>query len=221
MLTHRPPHTHSARILRFADADTVVLLIEGLFGTWTTHYVRLEGIESFELDGPDAAKAKAFRQELNRLLQGRDVLVHLTSHGHDKYARLRGRVTVGDSDLAEEIVKRGFAWHCTAKQSAALHAATRTAAPLAAVVITGCNIAKDAGTLIVMNGARSGTGTNGLGRADQHIDAAVKATNTTPTHAVLWVLGGVALIALVAGIIWLVHNRGKLAGLAASLATKA
>ena len=55
-----PPNTHAARILRFADGDTAVLLIEGL-GNWSEKYVRLIGIESYKLDGPDRSKAQAIR----------------------------------------------------------------------------------------------------------------------------------------------------------------
>lgn len=74
---YHPPNTHRARIMRVADGDTVLVLIEGLWGTWSEKYVRLAGIESYELDGPDAAKVKAVKVELNSLLEGRNVLVHL------------------------------------------------------------------------------------------------------------------------------------------------
>jgi endonuclease YncB( thermonuclease family) len=129
MRVFTPPNTHRARIIRFADADTVLLLIEGLFGSWQEKYVRLKGIESWELNGPDSDKAIAARNELNRLLENRLCYVHLASHGRDLYDRLRGRVTVGESDLATELVKRGLAWHCSASESRAAHKAQPPAVP--------------------------------------------------------------------------------------------
>ena len=124
---YHPPNTHRARIMRVADGDTVLVLIEGLWGTWSEKYVRLAGIESYELDGPDAAKVKAVKVELNSLLEGRNVLVHLQGNGTDRYGRLRGRITVGDSDLATLLVEKGFAWYCTKKESVAQHAVARVA----------------------------------------------------------------------------------------------
>jgi endonuclease YncB( thermonuclease family) len=122
MQIDRPKGTHRARIVRFADADTAVLLIEGQWGIWVEKYVRLIGIESFELDGAHAETARGIRQLLNRDLAGDDCLIHLTSRGHDRYGRLRGRITLGDSDLAEWLCKKGYAWPCTAEESARQHA---------------------------------------------------------------------------------------------------
>src|SRR5580700_513557 len=123
------PGTHVARIMRFADADTAVVLIKGDFGVWVERYLRLKGIESYELDGPDRAKAQGIRTLLNEALGGRDCLVHLTSHGHDRYGRLRGQITVGEHDLAESLIERGHAWPCTAEESANMHAGRQPHAP--------------------------------------------------------------------------------------------
>ena len=121
MLTSQPPGTHTARILRFADADTVVVLVKLNLGVHVEKYLRLSGIESHELNGPQRGQALLIRDELNKALGGRDCLVHLLSNGHDRYGRQRGRVTVGELDLAAWLVSKGWAWLCSPSESAAAH----------------------------------------------------------------------------------------------------
>ena len=128
-LLSRPKHTHTARIMRWADGDTVVMLIDLDFGVWVEKYLRLEGIESFEPTGPHADKAKQIRLELNNRTTGRDCLVHLRSHGHDRYGRLTGRATLGERDLAAWLVETGYAWPATLKDSAAAHRAGKQHQP--------------------------------------------------------------------------------------------
>jgi hypothetical protein len=85
---------------------------------------------------------------------------------------------------------------------------------------TGCYISRDASTLVVQNGStHSGTNNAAAGLA-QTATASPHQSATTATHYILWTLAGVALCCIVAGIVWLVHNRGKLLGLAAQAATK-
>lgn len=220
MRTHTPPHTHQARILRFADADTVVVLIEGMWGIWSERYLRLLNIEAHELDGPQAETAKAHRDELNRLLGNRTCLVHLTSHGHDKYGRLRGQITIGESDLATTLVAKGFAWHCTPRDSAASHARTAAALAIAGASAAGCYYARDAAQVIVVNQRPQDGHTNSTAPGTITVSASPRQSATPPSHIVWWTLGGLALAALIAAIIWLVHNRGKLAGMVATIATK-
>ena len=87
----------------------------------------------------------------------------------------------------------------------------RTLTATAAVTLsaTGCTTTGPGGVLIVSNG------TNTLA-----VTASTHSAMTLPTHAAAYVLGTLVAAALVAALIWLVHNRGKLAALAASAATK-
>lgn len=122
MATVQPSaHTHQGRILRWADGDTVIVLVRGTFGCWAETYLRLEGIESWELTGPHREKAVLARNALNEQTGGRDCLIHLRSHKHDRFGRLVGSITVGEQDMAKWIVEHGLAWHCTKEASIAAH----------------------------------------------------------------------------------------------------
>ena len=206
----RPPNTHTARILRFADGDTVVLLVKATFGIHVEKYVRLEGIESFELNGPDRARAESARATLDTAFADRICLLHVRSHRHDKYARLIGSVTVGETDLATEIVKLGHAWHCTAKQSAAQHAAKLAPVVAALAATVGCVQCREGATLVYAPYATNVT-----------VDVASQWAQTVSQHPYRAVLIGLVVIAVVAAIVWVIHHRayliGKLAGLAAAV----
>ena len=203
-----PPNTHNARILRFADGDTVVLLIQGLFGVWTTHTLRLLGIESYELDGPDRAKAQGIRDTLNEQLGNRGCLVHLRSHALDRYGRLRGRVTVGESDLATVLCEKGFAWAATREESIAKHMARRVAGVVALTATAGCTVIRDGSSYVMISGTNSVTG-----------DISQKGQATLPTHPVAVAVVLIGVLAGLAALGWLIHNRGKLLGLAAKITT--
>jgi hypothetical protein len=90
----------------------------------------------------------------------------------------------------------------------------------AAAIGTGCYTSRDASTLVVMTGSPGRGATNATASLTQSIVASPRQTATTAEHWVLWTLAGVALVALVAAGIWLVHNRAKLLGLAAGVASK-
>ena len=216
----RPPNTYGARILRFADGDTVLLLIRVRFGLWAEKYVRLVGIESYELDGPDKARAVAIRNELDRLLEGRGCLVHLRSEALDRYGRLCGSITVGETDLAAELVAKRFAWFCSKKQSIAEHAAKVVVPAAVGAVAVGCYTSRDASTLIVQSGSGGRSGTNSAAAVRQSIEAAQHASSQLPSHIGLWILAGLAAVALVAAVIWVIHNRATLIGKLAVLGAK-
>lgn len=117
----RPKNTRPARIIRWRDGDTLVVLIPLGFGCYIEQSLRLEGIESWEPSGPTKPKAIAVRDALNTLTSGRDCLLHLRSERHDNHDRLHGQVTIGDQDLAALLVDKGFAWHATKAESTAAH----------------------------------------------------------------------------------------------------
>lgn len=207
MRTHLPRGTHEARIMRFADGDTVVCLVRCDFGVWVEKYVRLEGIESWELGGADDAKAVAAREELNRLLRGVDCLVHRSQRGHDLYGRIRGRITVGEADLAGEIVRLKLGWYATRAESAATHAAGVGLAAAACLAAASCTVARDASTLVMLQGSSTNA-----------VVVTARQSAELPTHPWAMAVLIVAGIAAVVGLIWLVHNRGKLVGLATKIA---
>lgn len=208
MQLKRPPNTYSARIVRFADADTPVVLIEGSFNVWTQHYLRLIGIEAHELDGPHGDDARAIRDQLNQLLSDRGCLVHLKSHAHDRYGRLRGSITIGESDLANTLCSKGWAWPCTAEESHSQHALAKAATAAATLATTGCTVVRDGSTAIWIVGTNSIPG-----------DISTRGSAQLAPHTFATALIVVVVLSAGAALIWLIHNRGKLAGLAAKITT--
>lgn len=82
----------------------------------------------------------------------------------------------------------------------------------------GCYTSRDASTLVVQNGGRAPAGSNYCPAVAQTVTASPHQSATTATHFVLYTLCGVALVGLVAAVVWLIHNRGKLLGIATTAA---
>ncbi|MBX3498430.1 MAG: thermonuclease family protein [Alphaproteobacteria bacterium] len=92
------------------DGDTIVLLVEGQrFGE-----VRLFGIDAPEL------RSRMSKEEPQAGLRARDALDRLLSSGgdrvrvipieHDRYCRIVGRIEVGGHDIAEAMLRGGWAY---------------------------------------------------------------------------------------------------------------
>lgn len=79
-------------------------------GTWRETAVRLVGIESHELDGPQGARARMIAEEVTERYQMRRCVVWPARRGLDCYGRLRARVIVCEKDLGETLVADGLAW---------------------------------------------------------------------------------------------------------------
>lgn len=90
------------RVVAIADGDTITVLD----GTKQQHRVRLNGIDAPEARQPFSARA---RQHLASLVFGRDVIVQTTKT--DRYGRLVGTVSVGDTNVNLEQLKAGLAWY--------------------------------------------------------------------------------------------------------------
>jgi hypothetical protein len=220
MKTALPKGSHRARIVRFADGDTFVALIKLAWGVWVERYVRIEKLESWELHGPDEANAINAARTLTTRFAWQEVILSCSNRRLDRYGRVVASVATQTGDLASQIIEMRLGWPYDQKKRATLPQEPRSPTPAiadtlkiatvaAAATGTGCEAARDASTLVVL----THSGTNPLAVAPHQ-------AATLPSHTILWTLAGVAACALVAGIIWLVHNRGKLVGIAAQVATK-
>jgi len=209
MITDPQPNTYQAFILRFCDGDTLIVLLQARFGCWSEKRLRLAGIESYELDGDRRKDAEAIRDRLDRELADTRCRVHLPSHKHDRYGRLCGSVQVNGTDLAEYIVRNGWGWPCTKEESTKAHAATTPATTALVATTAGCVVHQEGAVVITPHGTYTIYST-----------AATHGASTPPTHAAVYALGAIVLAAAIGAIVWLIHNRGKLAALAASVATK-
>ena len=88
-------------VTRVADGDTLNLSSNGRVYT-----IRLDGIDAPEAGQPFGRQA---RVELRALALSRTVTAAVTDR--DRYGRVVARVLVWGTDLSEEMVRSGFAWH--------------------------------------------------------------------------------------------------------------
>jgi len=91
----------SGVVTRVADGDTLDLESGGLVRT-----IRLDGIDAPEADQPYCRQA---RLQLRLLALSRSVKARITDY--DRHGRTVARVSVGATDLSEEMVRSGLAWH--------------------------------------------------------------------------------------------------------------
>jgi endonuclease YncB( thermonuclease family) len=104
---------HQATIIRFADANTVILDVHLGFGVSLRAYVRLRGIESWELSSSDRARAIAARDALDLRYANTPCTLLTTARGLDRYGRIRGDVMLNGELLTSKIVEAGLAWRDT------------------------------------------------------------------------------------------------------------
>lgn len=116
--TPTTPATYPAHIVHFPDGDTVVMLIELGFGVKIEKPVRLQGIDSWEVSGPDEALALNARRILNDTFRGNAVTLVATSRGLDRYGRIRGDVRLNGKMLTEYIVANNFGWPANRRRPA-------------------------------------------------------------------------------------------------------
>ncbi|MBA4067300.1 MAG: micrococcal nuclease [Isosphaera sp.] len=95
------PKAVSGKVVDVTDGDTLTFLDAGK----VRHKVRLHGIDAPEKGQAFGTKAK---QALSDLVFDKEVAVAVTDV--DRYERLVGRVTEGDTDVNTALVRGGHAW---------------------------------------------------------------------------------------------------------------
>lgn len=89
------------RVVGVHDGDTLTLLT----AEKKSIRVRLYGIDAPETKQPFGSRAK---EELSGLVFGKDVRIEVVDK--DRYGRTVGRVSLGNTNVNEEMVRRGFVW---------------------------------------------------------------------------------------------------------------
>jgi endonuclease YncB( thermonuclease family) len=110
MRSHLGRDRFPGEIRRFADGDTVIVLIEVGWGVHVEKYVRLVNLDSWELDEEDAIKAVAARDILDCWWGRKPCVLIPSTRGFDRYGRIRGHVQVQGHDLAKWIVDNKLGW---------------------------------------------------------------------------------------------------------------
>lgn len=112
MLTFRSRERIPCTILSFADGDTVLVRTEcPVCGEYKKQYVRLKGIESFELRGSDRPKALAIQQSWSKRYKNKECELIATQNSSDKYGRVVGDLIIDGFHLTNLLVTSGDAWH--------------------------------------------------------------------------------------------------------------
>jgi len=99
-----PHDSFEGRCVKVYDGDT----IEVMAGGPTSLRVRLHAIDSPEKGQPFS---NAARKRTRELVQGKGVRVEVRDR--DQYDRLVARVYVEGSDVSEQLISEGLAWHYT------------------------------------------------------------------------------------------------------------
>lgn len=90
------------KVVSVADGDTITVLD----ATNTQHKIRLAGIDAPEKAQPFGEKSK---QHLSQLAFDQQVTIDWQKR--DRYQRIVGKVLVNGSDVNQEQLKAGLAWH--------------------------------------------------------------------------------------------------------------
>lgn len=98
-------------IRHFADGDTVYILHEcDHCFLWQCSYLRIRGIESWELRSENSDKAKAIAQVLTERYRNCNGELYLSRSGTEKHGRYVGDIMIDGKFLSETLVDQGFAW---------------------------------------------------------------------------------------------------------------
>ena len=105
---------YRARILRVIDGDTVEAEIDLGFQVSLTATLRLAGIDTPEVRGPERIEGRAATEYLELLLNKlagseREVTVHTHRDRTGKYGRYLAELMVGTRNLNEALVAAGHA----------------------------------------------------------------------------------------------------------------
>jgi endonuclease YncB( thermonuclease family) len=116
MRTSFGQNSFPCRIQRFRDGDTLIALIKLPFNVYVELPVRLQRIDSWELDGVYRASALNAADKLTAQWHGVEALIVPKTSSLDCYGRCRANIVVAGKDLAAAIVEAGLAWWTDPKQ---------------------------------------------------------------------------------------------------------
>lgn len=103
-------YVYKAIVTKVYDADTITIDIDLGFYTWMKNQkIRLYGINAFEVRGSEKEKGKIARDEVRRLILGKEVIIHTHKDKKGKYGRWLATVMHGGTNLNEWLVSNGHA----------------------------------------------------------------------------------------------------------------
>lgn len=102
-------YTYKAILKNVVDGDTVDVTIDLGFSIYHTIRIRLAGIDTAELNSPDAGERELAKKAKEYLTQfvGNQIIVD--SVGKDKYGRYLAYLTIGLLDVNNKLISEGLA----------------------------------------------------------------------------------------------------------------
>lgn len=110
-----PAYTYRAHVVRCVDGDTVVLDIDaGLYMTARKQVVRLAGIDTPEMRGPERPAGEIASEWLRSRIEDKDVIVQTIKdkRGDDdrgKYGRWLARIWIDGRCVNDDLLAEGLA----------------------------------------------------------------------------------------------------------------
>lgn len=107
-------HIYPVHVERVIDGDTIVVsLYLGLDIILAEQYVRLYGIDAWEIRGEEKEKGVVAKEYLEKRLEDAAVEIEIREEwgkrGKDKYGRWLGVVYANRVNINEELVEKGYA----------------------------------------------------------------------------------------------------------------
>lgn len=97
-------YEYKATVNKVVDADTLDVTIQLGFHIAIQHRVRLLGVDAWETkeirgaDLEEVKKGKEFKAIVQRLVEGKEIIMATTKDEEDKYGRFLAEVTINEGD---------------------------------------------------------------------------------------------------------------------------
>jgi len=103
-------YNYQAKCKSVYDGDTITLDIDLGFGVWMLHQkVRLFGINTPEIRGPERSQGLVSAARLRELIDGKEVALLSHKDKAGKYGRWLGTIYLGDININQLLLDEGLA----------------------------------------------------------------------------------------------------------------
>ena len=103
-------YTYKARCVSVYDGDSITLDIDLGFNHWMLNQkIRLLGIDTPEIRGPDRTEGLVSAERLRGLIEGKDVLMVSHRDRTGKYGRWLATIYLGNTNINQLLLEEGWA----------------------------------------------------------------------------------------------------------------